>query len=658
MKRFSTGFLFSVFAVLVFIAAGGWTALWFVGQGEAKEQVARALASLSRAGADSRYEAIEVSGFPFGYRAEVRRLQVESDSGKVTLPQVSAEVTLDAADTVTFALPPRFEVLDKRRGALFVIASENMTADVTPSEQDAYNLALSAASLVINTDAKGAPGPTALKEFRSSGVFTANPDDARLSLSMNAAEFVQKFRLEEGDGEALTGEVKATRLNLAIEGALDVLSAKVSADSALANFDAGGVVEILKFEYAARAKPKERFDPAPLRAASDFRSVVEAFTAMARKGVVEGGAAETRLSFASLKGSGSIEDRPNNADVESFALELNFGAQKVGAKAEAKKLLIDLRLPDETEYYLSAEDQTTHVEATPREAFDFSIAASPNASAELVVQAIGAEIYNQVLEGGAIEFIGRSGPSVSRNIEPSSTVPFKQIESRSKGGTSRVSLTPDEAVVKFDVQGISYTLKDGLEGEADLSSFKLDFHAPMRAAAERQKARLRLALGEIVLDDQLWTLIDPQSALQREIDGLSLNAEAEVTIRRDLISPTADLFKLSDPAVLPGRLSVADTKLGLLGVRAGLSGGVNVFPLPNGGFVVDLSGWRQFFEAVQKTPLTEDPQFVSALLKLNDLVVNYGVPADPAQPEADALTFEIRLAGPTSLRINGKPYPQ
>lgn len=644
-------------AVIAVVLAGGWAALWFVNKGEVEQRVQQALAQLERGGAPNTYEAIEISGFPMGYRATVRQLVLEDDNRSITLPAVSAEASITDLKAMIFKLPEQFELLEKGSGSLYQIDSTGLTATIADAGQDAYDIALKADTLDIASKTAGAPGPVKVAGFSASGAMIAQPDQGQVKLSLQGAarEVRHEFSSPDGENGKVSGVVTVREQKTSVDGSLEALGMDFSAASVLLEFEGDGVVELREPAYSVKATPKERFDPSLMSRVKDFQSGLEAFGAMALKGVAEGGAAEARIKFAGLQGSGAIEGKSNAADIGAFDMSVDFGAQRVGLEASGDKFLVDINLPDGSEFYYSGADFKSLIAATPAEAFDFTALQTPGPqTGEQFLLAL----WEQIQNGGSFEASSSAGPTVSRAVNAAGAAPVGDVESRSGPSSSRLALNPEEASLAVSIEDLGYKLAEGgpVSGEASVGKFAIDFYAPLKASPAKQIAKLRVALDEIALDDKLWSLLDPGQALQREVKGLRLSADAGMTVRRDLLSPQSDLMNLGNPAVLPDRVTIADSYLDMLGLRADLTGDVGVFPLPSGELDLLLAGWRQFFEAVQKTPLSEDPQTVSSLLIMNDLVANYGEPADPAAPGEDAQRFKIEIGGPGGLSINGKPF--
>lgn len=660
------------------LVVGGWSAVWFSNRSTVEDQMRAALDTLSRAGAQNQFESIEISGFPFSYRGEVSNLVFTGQDADVRLPTVAAEVSIDDTDTVRLLMPPRFTVTTKSA----TVGGPTQTLDVEASAlalavslagDDAYDLSLSGGRIKGAPQGEGPLEPFEIEGLTAAGVLKTDPEAPQLELEAAAESYKQRFLApSEGDppGPPEPGEASFAKPTLSLSGSAAEMTTAARAETLLLAFDAGGVLEVRGLAYDASARAKERFDAAPLAGAADFEAALEAFTEMATRGVLRGGAARASVALDSLRGSGVIDGGQSSADVGPLAFSVDFGAERVGFEVSGDKILVDAALPDDQAVYYDVADIKASFSAAPAEAFDFSqIAEVPPARyGELFVMAI----WGEVLKGGALELASSAGPSVTRAPTEPGSAPFRRVESAAGPSSSRIALTPEAAVVKATVDGVSYRVSEGVEGGGAAEALELDFFAPLKASPEEQTATLLFRLEDVTLDEGLWAAIDPEGALTREIEGVRIGAQAGVTVQRDVLSPEGDVMNLANPVAIPGSITVADTFLDMFGLRADLAGDVAVFPLPTGALTLDVAGWPEFLEAAMSTPMGADPQTGTSLIILNDLFAKYSAPADAsaadattdaateaadaaAPPAEGATRFRIEI-GPAGLTVNGRPY--
>lgn len=653
-----------IIAILV-IAAGGWTAFWFVNRGTAEEKMREALATLERAGVPNSYDAIAISGFPFSYRGEVANLALGDGGagGLVTLPSVAAEVSVAAPDTVVFTLPPSFKVAppDVPADQAVEVASRALTASVRlVDDAGAYDLKMDAEALSLILPDGGAPFE--IEGLSAAGALDLRSAEPELSIKFAAAQATQTLSSTELD--ALSAEASmaqtatktvANGFSVEIEGSVRRVASKAMVEKALVEFDHGGIVELRGLSYEAAATPKEQFDPSFLHGASDFGAALSAFGRMAGDGVARGGDARVGLQIAGVDGSGTLENGPAKIEIADLSLAVDLGAKRLGLTFASKKFLLDAKLPEDQVVYYDASDMNAEYFATPADAFDFSqIAELLSVGApdgELVGQLITAAVGEQIMQGGALEMRGSAGPSLTRAPTAPGVAPFRQIESRVGPSAFRFALNPDEAVMKMNVDGLTYRVSGGFEGGGALEKLDLDVAAPLRAASQEQTAKLRFLVGEITLEDSVWALIDPNGALERSVPGTNISMDANVLIRRDVLSPEADLANLGDPAVLPGEITINDSFAEALGLRGDLSGAVSVMPLPQGALNLTVTGWKSFYSAIQKTPVVSDQEAMASLQSLDALWTRY---RDPGGAE-DQAEFAIEI-GSAGLMVNGAPF--
>ncbi|MEL6979019.1 MAG: DUF2125 domain-containing protein [Pseudomonadota bacterium] len=665
--------LIIVIAVIALVV-GGWSALWFANRSTVEDQMRAALATLTRAGAPNSYDAIEVSGFPFGYRGAVNNLVFRGQDADVAFPQVAAEVSIEDTDTVRLLMPSAFTVTTKSVAVggpsqTINVAADSMTMAVSLAGEGAYDLALSAAKLVGTPEGEGPVEPFEVEALSASGVFSADPAAPRLDLAAEAASYQQRF-IAPGDEASpdgpMPGVARFTNPTLRVDGSAAELTTSAGAQTTLIEFDAGGVMEMRGLQYDVSAKAKDAFDASPLAGAADFETALQVFTEIATRGVLEGGAARASAKIDGLQGTGVIEGEQSSADIGAMALSVDFGADRVALEIVADKLLLDVALPDDQDVFYDTTDLEAKLSAAPATAFDFSPAVT--APAAQMSELIAMAIWGEVLQGGALEATSSAGPTVTRAPSDASAGPFRRVESTAGPSSTRLSLTPDAAVAKVTADTISYRVSEGLEAGGAVEGFELDFFAPLRAGPDEQTATLLLELATVTLDDSVWEMIDPEGGLEREIDGVKVNAEAGVTVMRDVLSPEADLMNLANPVAIPGAVKISDTFLDMMGLRADLAGELAVFPLPSGALALDVAGWPEFLAAALNTPFGSDPQTGNTLIMLNNFYTTYAAspaPADGAEdsaedgadaaPEGGPTRFDIEF-GPAGLTVNGQPF--
>ncbi|MEM9724569.1 MAG: DUF2125 domain-containing protein [Pseudomonadota bacterium] len=649
--------------VIVLVAIGvvvcGWSAVWLYNRSTAEQQVAQALATLEQAGVPNSYDAIGVSGFPFSYRGEVTNLKIGEGDAALTFPAVAAEVGVGALDTVLFDLPETIGLGDAE------LRTEGLQAAVTRADERSYDLKITADRVFLTPPEGEGSGEVTASNVAADGAFNVSPDQSEVTLRFAVtADAATIDTLEASEGPDPV-KVELEALNAALEGDLKELAAVTSVGRAtFEGPDGSGVGEVRDYALTASITAKDQFDPAPLLGVTDLSKALEAFWSMATQSISEGGAAVGRLQIAALQASaldlsGGEDNAPGGAgkvDLQNLTIGFDFGPERMRFTTKGDKMLVDVAAEEaDASLYYDLADVEYEMSATAAEAFDFSLVDfnDPEAFGEQLVAAFS----EQLLQGGAVEVLSRSGPTVFRggaaDLVPDA--PPSLFESTTGPSEFRFAMNPDELVLKLDADEIVYSASGALEGEAALQALTIDFQSPLRASEEPQMATLSAEVGEVTLSDEIWALVDPEAALVRDVKGLRVGANAELNIIRDVLSPDADLINLANPAVLPGTITVQDTSLDLLGLQADLTGAFSAFPLPEGEFDLNLKGWRGFLDAVQRTTLAADPSTISSLLMMNDDVAYYGRPIDPNAPETDAVTFKIEL-GSAGLLVNGEPY--
>lgn len=645
---------------LVVVAAAGWSAFWFANRSTVEEKMREALATLERAGVPNSFDSITVSGFPFAYKGLVNNLK----AGGVAMPSVSASIAIDSPNTVVFELPPTFEVVTPADPAApdgdtrtFNVTSQALRAEVTLVQDGAYDLAAFADRVTLVEE--GDTTEATVKDFQSLGVLKidGSGEAATLKLATQAANVTIEGEAPPEDGAAPTPFiVTIVEGGWDIDGSLDALSGGVEAGSIVVDDGTGGVFELQGLAYKTAVVAKDRFDPTPIAEATNFEAALSGFFSMATSAIAEGGAFTTAFKMAALKGSGEVSEQTNSAASGPIAIDVEVAPSRIGLDLAFDNLDFNLNVPDQTGVLaFKAQDLAANFEATPAEAFDLSAIAEmsgSDAARDAASEQFAAAFGDQILKGGSVTFSTSSGPAETNAPMQPPMGGFDRISSVSGPSKSMISLTPDAGLINSELGKTSYVVSGGgAELGGVLDGFLIDVKAPLRAAEEEQTASVLIEMDKVALDDGVWAMVDPDETLTREINGARIGADAILTIRRDLLSPDAEIGNLSNPAALPGPITFADTYLDALGLRAELSGEVQPLPLPTGALVLDVRDWAAFLEGVRGSALGRDPQTDSTLSLLDNYVTTYGVPGD-----APNLTrFEIDVS-PLGVVINGRPF--
>ncbi|MEO1120744.1 MAG: DUF2125 domain-containing protein [Pseudomonadota bacterium] len=267
---------------VVVLGIGGVSALWFVGQSEAKTRFESALqTAAAQGGFEAEFADVAMSGFPIAYEATfVDLTMINLERGvEVSMPEMRGRVSPANPNSVRLLFPKQFTLVDQTGqfpGGL-KIRSEGLTVDITDTGDARGALALNGASLTFEP-----ANPPAMPEFdqlrltyvdpQITGDFTqntlANGGDLRFDLTASAIE----MEVEAGGAAPRslslgTGPIKSALL---INDEIARASSTYG-DLSLRSIDASGALMELTSAGAEVSAEYSAGDPVQMQA---FRSAI------------------------------------------------------------------------------------------------------------------------------------------------------------------------------------------------------------------------------------------------------------------------------------------------------------------------------------------------------------------------------------------------
>lgn len=243
-----------------------------------------------------------------------------------------------------------------------------------------------------------------------------------------------------------------------------------------------------------------------------------------------------------------------------------------------------------------------------------------------------------------------------------------QLVSASSDSTAAVettlSLDGSGLVTAGTLAGLEFEQMDPqipfpIKGMAEAAAVR--FAIPLLASPDQQALDVMLDLDGLTLDEAIWSLFDPNSALPRDPADLTIDLAAQVGTEIDLLNFPA-LMALGQSAQVPFSISALDVKaLGLSAVGAKLDGA--------GAFTVDMAGGGGVFAGMPAPTGKIDLSLEGANTLLNTLIdmglvqaeeamgarMAMGFLAKPAADGSDRLTSEIEIDGATgAISANGQ----
>ncbi|MEM1419654.1 MAG: DUF2125 domain-containing protein [Pseudomonadota bacterium] len=267
---------------VVVLGIGGVSALWFVGQSEAKTRFESALqTAAAQGGFEAEFADVAMSGFPIAYEATfVDLTMINLERGvEVSMPEMRGRVSPANPNSVRLLFPKQFTLVDQTGqfpGGL-KIRSEGLTVDITDTGDARGALALNGASLTFEP-----ANPPAMPEFdqlrltyvdpQITGDFTqntlANGGDLRFDLTASAIEMAVEAGGAAPRSLSLgTGPIKSALL---INDEIARASSTYG-DLSLRSIDASGALMELTSAGAEVSAEYSAGDPVQMQA---FRSAI------------------------------------------------------------------------------------------------------------------------------------------------------------------------------------------------------------------------------------------------------------------------------------------------------------------------------------------------------------------------------------------------
>lgn len=649
-----------VIAAVAAIAAGGWSAFWFANKGAAETQIEQALTQLRAAGVDTEAANWRVEGFPFAYVGvfDDMTLTVPATGLRATLPTLSAGVSIDQPDAVSFTLPPSFLLsspnIDGGEGV--EVTSTGMVSVVRPDGAGGVTLALDAEKMRLAPALAVNGAYLELTAVDAEGSVSA---DRALRLELAAEAFDSDFESAPEPG-AQAQAVGADGTGLALELAAEPGRIATALRLGAMELGAGGSdgMEVKGLELTAAAEPKEGGDLTTLfpdRFEGDFWAQLAnaAIAAWLDGGAVTGALRAEDLAMAIGPGDFAADQGPFAMETAGVSAEMRLAPQDLGLAFEAARLTIDQKGPLDAgpaagaQVFYDMAKPAFSASATTKGRFDVAaVAAAPGPEAAAALLEM---LRSALAADGAVEISSSSDSYASRTGGAGFGAAGVSIDA--SGGANTFAMRLDRAALRADVTAddVRYAMVGPLPAAFGFKRLALAAETPLAAAEDPQQGTLNFALTQIDLDEDVWTMIDPGGALAREIPGLQIDGRFDVRIGADLLGPEPATADLPDAFALTA-VEISRAELSLLGAAVTASGSLGLDGTLEGAGVAELSGWRGLIEGVPQTPFGGAPAVLGALENARAFIETYGAPTGP-----DAARFDLRLeAG--GLTINDRQF--
>lgn len=540
---------------LVVVAAVGVSAVWYVGEPEARARFESALQRVTGAGGlETEFADVSMGGFPFAYEATFSDLTMRNlERGyEIALPELRGRVSPASPNSVRLTFPEQFTIVDQTGAnpAGLKITSENLVADVADAGDARGAIDMSAERVTLEP-----VDPLTIPEIDSLNVTYVNPTVA--------GDFTQRTLANGGD---LRFELTADALEMEMEGAQTGLEADGERSLSMGT---GAIKTSLVVDQEKATAESVYSDLA-------FKSID-----------VTGGLLEIRSSAVEVSGSyaGATEEQMQAfraAIVDLFNGTDPEAMSRVPVDADAK-LGFDMRLADvDASVTGLAEGGGQTIRWTSGEILSNLDVGEAGAAFSNAFNQVGFELIGPVGRGGGFETMALSGLYPNRS-------------------------SPDVQTVEID-----YELKN------------------------------------VTMDDQTWAELNSSGALEREIEGLTVDVQLGVVVNQDLLNPQL----ATDAPVEFRTVDLTGLDLKMLGFTGAAAGAVTLEEAgPTGAVRVVLDNWRNMLTGLANSQLIGDmaPMAGMAQLTLETLVVPGETP--------EQSVMDVEFAGQQVI-VNGRPLGQ
>lgn len=273
-----------------------------------------------------------------------------------------------------------------------------------------------------------------------------------------------------------------------------------------------------------------------------------------------------------------------------------------------------------------------------------------------------AAALNEALRAGAA-MTGKGGfASLEMNLDvtdnDTGTPQTMQIGMQGGTGALAFGLADGRLGYQFDLSDVSYDLQGSdlpFPVQVTLGAVSTDLQFPLLASEEPQSFKLAYSLGDLVLNDAIWGMIDQQGVLPHDPANLDIDLTGDLLIHQDLMTyaeqAEAQGMGMETPPLSPVALTLNQLALSALGASASANGAVS-FPDPDnldiatGTLNARFNGVNGLLDKLVQAGFLQAEQVQGARMMLMMI-------AKPVDGQADALQTTLELKEDGSVFANG-----
>ena len=228
--------------------------------------------------------------------------------------------------------------------------------------------------------------------------------------------------------------------------------------------------------------------------------------------------------------------------------------------------------------------------------------------------------------------------------------PGQQFEMSGKSGTLAASGQIGKGRVEgeSEINGFDFSVSQPLPIKASVGKLSTGFGMPTDPSPKPQDIKYLIGAEDIVLDDFLWGLMDPNEAFPRDLKRLVIDLEMKAMMMVSLFDPEAmaEIESSGVPPLIPTTATIKSIAFDGLGLKVDATGeGALKGTQPEGEAYVSVKGLSDFVASAVKAGMFGDQES----LMIEGMAGQLGKEGDDG-----ALIFDIKTdAG--MVNINGAP---
>ena len=221
-------------------------------------------------------------------------------------------------------------------------------------------------------------------------------------------------------------------------------------------------------------------------------------------------------------------------DATDLTFSSDVSPSTIGLAIGATELVLDMKGVQGV-YYDIKGLETALISAAAPSGYDFSSLAALS-DPDMFGPAFLDILRQQIIDGGDVKltFAATSSDTVVQMNDP--FLPLTSIATASGASSGELSIDADSIDLVSTGEVSNFQLAGQIAGRVDVGAADMEIRVPIAAAPEPQKATVKYALREIVIDDQLWALMDPSGALDHTITGVNIDVDMDLTLYAGLLT--------------------------------------------------------------------------------------------------------------------------